>query len=44
MDGRNSQYIADESNTIKRIGGIYDNEKENIKQAAFMIYQAFPLL
>ena len=27
MDGRNSQYIADESNTIKRIGGIYDNEK-----------------
>lgn len=28
MDGRNNQYIADESNTVKRIGGIYDNEKK----------------
>ena len=28
MDGRNIQYIADESNTVKRIGGIYDNEKK----------------
>lgn len=27
MDGRNSQYITDDENIIKRIGGIYDNEK-----------------
>ena len=27
MDGRDSQYVADENNTVKRIGGIYDNEK-----------------
>ena len=27
MDGRNSQYIADKTDTVQRIGGIYDNEK-----------------
>ena len=27
MDGRNSQYIADKSATVQRIGGIYDNEE-----------------
>ena len=29
MDGRNSQYIADESKQIKRIGGLYDTEKRD---------------
>lgn len=27
MDGRNSQYITDENNIVKRIGGIYDTDK-----------------
>lgn len=41
MDGRNSQYIADKTDTVQRIGGIYDNEKEHIKQVVFMIQKEF---